>query len=193
MDSSSRVIQECKCRWKCVPYDGPPQASFSSVCSHEDTDEDLAYRVPFPTSATLQQVPLQDQGAQTWGPSGISLQRPSLTWPTLPASPNKQEQAHKQLSCSTNALQHPDMPSVSHSLGFSLWVLSKPTDVWYPYTLPQIFCFSSPWWASPSTQDGVDIATVKWRKVVKLFYARCAAVNLGWQDAHSGWFLCPVQ
>ena len=28
---------------------------------------------------------------------------------------------------------------------------------------------------------------------MKLFYARCPVVNLEWQEAHSGQFLCPVQ
>lgn len=47
--------------------------------------------------------------------------------PCLPTT--EQEQEHKKLSCSANALQHPDLPSVNHSLDITLWVLSKTADI----------------------------------------------------------------
>lgn len=184
----------------CVPYDGCPQAESSSVSCQGDSSKDLAWKVPFPISDTSWQpcsrylyktkVHSSELLLGSVPPAGVCRDPLWYGQCSLPP-PMEQDQAHKQLSCSANALQHPDLPSVNHSLDFSLWVLSKTADIWYLYASSQSFCFSSPQWACQS--EGVDIATLKWRKVLKLFHARCAAVNLGWQEAHSGQFLCPVQ
>lgn len=126
------------------------------------------------------------------GPWG--LQRPSLAWPTLPASPprsrsrNTRSYRAQQMPCNTLTCLQLTTPWISRCGCYR-----KPQTFDIRTFLSQTLCFGSPLWACPSRQDGVGIATVKWRKVVKLFYARCAVVNLGWQEAHSGQFLCPVQ
>lgn len=95
-----------------------------------------------------------------------------------PLTEQEQERAHQRLSHSTNALQHPDLPSVNHSLDFSQRALSKTTDISNSNALSRSFCFGSPRWACRSRRDGRGIAAVKWQKGLKLLHARCAAVNL---------------
>ena len=137
-DSSSPLIQECKCRWKCVPLmmglhrQGLPLSAVKGT---------LARTLPARSLSPPQISPSNPAAGPSARPRSTAL---SSFWdwslqlesaetlfgmanaPCLP--PTEQEQAHKQL-CSANALQHPDLPSVNHSLDFSLWALSKTTDI----------------------------------------------------------------
>lgn len=166
--SPSTVIQQCKLMWEQVSF--PSWGHRQGLCLQD----------PFPKlrhlMATLQQVP-QDPESQPWAPWDQSpswaLKSSDHTGQgSLPSS----MEAHQCLSCLTNVLQHPDLPSVNHPLDFSLWMLPKTFEILH--ALSQTFSFSSPLWACQCWWDGIAIATVPWQKVLKLFHASCAAVNL---------------
>lgn len=153
----------------CIPNHGPPQAGSSCLCRQEGPT-----KVPFLTS---------DISYQPWGQS-LQLGS-SLAWPHSLCVPRDRHPAIITLSkCPATP-----WPAITEPLpGLLPAGLSRAPDT-HICTL----CLRPFWALCPSRWDGADIATVKWRKVVKLSCIRCAAVNLGWQEAHSGQFLCPVQ
>lgn len=165
--------------WQASSRQAPPSG-------HGDAGKGLACRVPFPTWDTSWQICSRSL-CRIKGHSPEILLGPVPPAGVCRASRHsqhslppltEQEQAHQRLSHSTNALQHPDLLSVNHSLDFSQRALSKTTDISNSNTLSRSFCFGSPWWACRSRQDGRGIAAVEWQKGLKLLHARCAAVNL---------------
>lgn len=107
-DSSNPLIQECKCRWKCASL---------TTALHKQAPPVSAAKRDQPRSLSSPQISPTSPGASpcSWAP----------LWPghTPCVSPGTGTQ---QLSPSANALQHPDLPSLNHSLGFSLQDYPEP-------------------------------------------------------------------
>lgn len=103
-DSSNPLFQECKCRWKCASL---------TMALHKQAP---------PVSAARRDLSTPQMSPASPGAS-LGSAEPSLAWPHSLVSPGTGTQ---QLSRSANALQHPDLPSLIHSLGFSLQDYPKP-------------------------------------------------------------------
>lgn len=176
----------------CIPYHGPPQAGSSCLCSQGGTGQ--SQQSPFPHLRYLLPALPWVQDPQPWALPPAGSAEPLFGLATLPVCPRGGAGAGQEDRSSYHPQQMPRNTLTCHHLllpGLLTAGLSNGPDIWYLYTLSQTFL--GPQSVCPSRWDGVDTAMVKWKKVVKLFCIRCVAVNLEWQEAHSGQFLCPVQ